>query len=91
MLHCSAFWAGRRRCHILSLTFLKVLLAMMSTQQMQHLLFPNQLQALIQQKQQALMLQQVCYATTDKTIYARFMQVNAEISDRHHRTVFGLI
>uniref|UniRef100_H3CSS0 Fork-head domain-containing protein n=1 Tax=Tetraodon nigroviridis TaxID=99883 RepID=H3CSS0_TETNG len=39
-------------------TFLKVFLAMMSSQQVQHLLFPNQLQALIQQKQQALVLQQ---------------------------------
>ncbi|XP_029698063.1 forkhead box protein P2-like [Takifugu rubripes] len=35
----------------------QVFQAMMSTQQMQHLLFPNQLQALIQQKQQALLLQ----------------------------------
>lgn len=38
---------------------LKVFLAMMAPQQMQHLLSPNQLQALIHQKQQALMLQQV--------------------------------
>lgn len=50
---------GRRRFHISCLTLPKVFLAMMSTQQMQHLLFPTQLQALIQQKQQALMLQQV--------------------------------
>lgn len=58
-LHRRACWTGQRRFHVLSLTVLQVFLAMMSTQQMQHLLFPNQLQALIQQKQQALMLQQV--------------------------------
>lgn len=59
MLHRRACWSARRRFRVLSLAVLKVFLAMMSTQQMQHLLFPNQLQALIQQKQQALMLQQV--------------------------------
>ncbi|XP_030280958.1 forkhead box protein P2-like [Sparus aurata] len=41
-----------------SLHHKQVFLAMMAPQQMQHLLSPNQLQALIHQKQQALMLQQ---------------------------------
>lgn len=40
-------------------SFFEVFLAMMAPQQIQQLLSPNQLQALIHQKQQALLLQQV--------------------------------